>query len=371
MKINTWAFGSLHHGFRRVLLGSILCAGTITIGSSASAATLQVPAQYPTIQKAIDLAVDGDIVRIKAGLYLPTATLDTLGKAITVRGEVGPSGTSLVTIHGQDVMTVLQCVNGEGQGTLFENLIIRNGRAPQRGGGMLILNGSSPALSNCTFIENDSGCHGGAVASISQPGAACHPSFVNCTFEGNEASCDGGGFFADGGSSVFVFCQFKNNIADHGGGLANLAGFTGLIDCELSCNDATADGGALHFGSLATANILDSTIQRNTAVGGGGGILFSSNAQSLANTVLCANAPNQVQGVYFDAGGNFTSAACAGGCPDPNGDGVVNGADLALVLGAWGSCSGASCPGDVNGDGLVDGSDLALILGAWGPCPSC
>ena len=372
MKINACASGVLGHGFRGGLLGSILCAGAITFGSSASASMLRVPAQYPTIQTAIDAAVDGDVVSIKAGLYLPAATLDTLGKVITVQGEVGPSGTPLVTIDGQDVITVLQCVNSEGQGTLFEHLIIRNGRAPQRGGGMLILNGSSPTLFNCTFIDNDSGCSGGAVASISQSAAAsCHPSFVNCTFEGNEASCDGGGFFADGGSSVFVFCQFKNNIADHGGGLANLAGFTGLIDCELSCNDATADGGALHFGPLATVNILDSTIQWNSAVGAGGGILFSSNVQSLGNTTLCGNTPNQIQGIYLDAGGNSIAAVCVGICPDPNGDGIVDGADLAILLGAWGPCGGSSCPGDVNGDGLVDGSDLALILGAWGPCSGC
>lgn len=56
-------------------------------------------------------------------------------------------------------------------------------------------------------------------------------------------------------------------------------------------------------------------------------------------------------------------------CPaDLNGDGVVNGADLAAMLGAWGPCSG-SCPADITGDGTVGGADLAALLGAWGPCP--
>jgi len=56
-------------------------------------------------------------------------------------------------------------------------------------------------------------------------------------------------------------------------------------------------------------------------------------------------------------------------CPaDLNQDGVVNGADLGLLLGAWGACPGTPCPADLNADGVVNGADLGLLLGAWGPC---
>jgi hypothetical protein len=48
---------------------------------------------------------------------------------------------------------------------------------------------------------------------------------------------------------------------------------------------------------------------------------------------------------------------------DINGDGIVDGIDLALVLGNWGPCPG--CPADINGDGIVDGIDLAVVLGGW------
>jgi hypothetical protein len=46
---------------------------------------------------------------------------------------------------------------------------------------------------------------------------------------------------------------------------------------------------------------------------------------------------------------------------DLNGDGIVDGADLGILLGAWGT----SGPGDLNGDGVVDGADLGILLGAW------
>jgi hypothetical protein len=50
---------------------------------------------------------------------------------------------------------------------------------------------------------------------------------------------------------------------------------------------------------------------------------------------------------------------------DLNGDGIVDGSDLAALLGAWGTCPGSPCPADLNGDGTVDGSDLAALLGHW------
>ena len=46
---------------------------------------------------------------------------------------------------------------------------------------------------------------------------------------------------------------------------------------------------------------------------------------------------------------------------DLNGDGFVNGADLAALLAQWGT-NGAA---DLNNDGVVDGADLATLLANW------
>jgi len=58
----------------------------------------------------------------------------------------------------------------------------------------------------------------------------------------------------------------------------------------------------------------------------------------------------------------------------PPSDGVIDGADLAFLIGAWGNQS--SCADMVSSrtilpppDGKVDGADLAYLLGAWGTCP--
>lgn len=51
--------------------------------------------------------------------------------------------------------------------------------------------------------------------------------------------------------------------------------------------------------------------------------------------------------------------------PDLNGDGWVNGIDLGLLLGAYGS-TGNALPEDLNRDGVVDSDDLGMLLAAWG-----
>jgi hypothetical protein len=86
--------------------------------------------------------------------------------------------------------------------------------------------------------------------------------------------------------------------------------------------------------------------------------LVSNQTTALAGT-------NRVDDVFFSGvkQGDPTEP-CVG---DLNGDDLVDGADLGLLLGEWGK----ALPGelaDINEDGVVDGADLGLLLGAWGPC---
>ncbi|MEE2681021.1 MAG: glycosyl hydrolase family 18 protein [Planctomycetota bacterium] len=63
-----------------------------------------------------------------------------------------------------------------------------------------------------------------------------------------------------------------------------------------------------------------------------------------------------------DAGGE--SGEDASPQPDLSGDGAVDGADLAMLLAAWGSGDPAF---DLDGDGSVAGGDLTILLAAWSP----
>jgi hypothetical protein len=54
---------------------------------------------------------------------------------------------------------------------------------------------------------------------------------------------------------------------------------------------------------------------------------------------------------------------------DINGDGIVNGSDLSVLLGFWGLCNTDLCPADLDGNGVINGADLSILLGGWGACP--
>jgi hypothetical protein len=56
-------------------------------------------------------------------------------------------------------------------------------------------------------------------------------------------------------------------------------------------------------------------------------------------------------------------------CPaDVTRNGVVDGVDLAAILGAWGTNGQNQYDCDIDNDGVVSGTDLAFVLGGWGPC---
>jgi hypothetical protein len=103
-------------------------------------------------------------------------------------------------------------------------------------------------------------------------------------------------------------------------------------------------------------------------------LYYQSSSKEYIDFLLALNTTNDTGQTLYDAWvaqgrsapvemdfGSIT-LALVGATPDLNGDGVVDGADLGLLLGAWGSASA-----DLNGDGTTDGADLGLLLGAWGP----
>ena len=57
----------------------------------------------------------------------------------------------------------------------------------------------------------------------------------------------------------------------------------------------------------------------------------------------------------------------AGDCiGDLDGSRTIDGGDLSVLLGSWGTRSAIA---DLDGSGLVYGADLGLLFANWGPCP--
>jgi len=131
------------------------------------------------------------------------------------------------------------------------------------------------------------------------------------------------------------------------------------------------DNGALLNGVYAICDAGDGRAVLATGPGSSStinGFNKASGYTERAYRVYPADAPSATAIVVApasatDADGDLVPDSCQVIPGDLDGNGVVNGADLTLLLNAWGACSG--CPADLNGDGSVGAADLAILLNAW------
>ena len=320
--------------------------------SSAQSADLLVPSQFSTIQAAIDSASNGDIVQISPGSY--SGPIDTRGKAITVRGTTDAVN---VIVSGGD--SVLRCVSNEGALTIIQNLTLTGG-AGTDGVGLRIV-GCSPTIQACRIVANICNA-GGSGAGIAVHGGA--PAFTECLIASNIGTAgdsSGGGVHLSSCSARFTRCNITGNTlrqgsSGRGAGVFVSGNGTPRFDwCTIGGNSLEIpqtpgnNGGFCGGAGIAVyaegpVNFSSCDIRLNSNFGCGGGnyaIHCASNQVELRNCQFCGNSPYNIYGAFVDLGGNAFTSLCgsAPSCPsDLNGDGLVNGADLGLLLTNWGFC---------------------------------
>ncbi len=175
----------------------------------------------------------------------------------------------------------------------IRNCVIRNNYVQYDGGGMYMRDNCSNAVfTNCTFSNNDADDDGGGIYLTN---TNCNPTFNNCTIDGNHGDDDGGGVRINNCSPVFSSCNIINNVIDEAGN--NGGGFyisgnsnPSIINCTISNNTATSNGGGIYAVSTSYTNAISgNTISGNIVSGGnarGGGIyLDNSSTPILGNTI--------------------------------------------------------------------------------------
>ncbi len=148
------------------------------IPAMSSAATLRVPADYPTIQAAVNAATSGDVVRVDSGTY--PERIDVAGKSIVLRSSAGPATT---IIDAQSLGRAVRLAAGAGGEIVFEGFTVQGG-SETFGGGLTVL-GRAVVRDN-HFRDNAQGA-GGSGAAIDCNG--CIAVVERNVFSGN--SCDG------------------------------------------------------------------------------------------------------------------------------------------------------------------------------------
>jgi len=221
----------------------------------ARSSTLIVPDDYPTIQAAIDAAVDWDTVLVRPGTYVEN--IDFVGKKITVKSESGPEVT---IIDGNHAGSVVHFHNSEKKWSVLEGFSITNGASSVSGGGIRVRNFSKPTIRNNVIFGNWAAYDGGGVFCKFNDDPSGGDIVENVIY-GNTAGRDGGGVY--GGTHVTGNVIYGNTAGVHGGGVR---GDNLVADNHIYGNTAGAGGGGIRGGDYIVGNV----IHDNTALGGGG-----------------------------------------------------------------------------------------------------
>ena len=242
-----------------IVMGLFLCIGL-------TASIINVPADQPTIQGGLNIAIEGDSVIVAEGIYYENLIWPDVNgiRLIGISKDNciidGNSNGSVIyyerwdTIHDSTTViknfTIQNGLSGGGAGIylrsenqfLLENLIVKDNfvnfpleseiltnkrYSVEGGGGIHLDNYSSPIMRNIKIIENYSGFNGGGlfIYHLSEPilenvliannyteinggGISCecgsNLSLINVTISDNVASENGGGVYIYGGSSTSV-----------------------------------------------------------------------------------------------------------------------------------------------------------------------
>ncbi len=112
-------------------------------------ATIQVPANYPTIQSAINAANNGDTVLVGPGTYVENINFNS--KAVTVTSSDGPVTT---IIDGNHNGTVVTFNHSETAASVLSGFTIRNGFQSGGFGGGISVSSASPTISSNLITGN-------------------------------------------------------------------------------------------------------------------------------------------------------------------------------------------------------------------------
>ena len=330
---------------------------------------------FTDLSDALTAAVSGQEIWVAAGIYRPSATN---GRHSTFRMQRGVdifggfsgressrddrdwvANKTILSgdLNGNDAIgfanyedNVFHVVTGADESTLSGFVITggnANGSGLNRRGGGLRNNGTSPAVTHCSFERNFAVDSGGGLYNLRSSMTLSHCTFhanctegatakgggmlnafssvriANCRFSENHAG-DGGGIFNSESDSTVTDCVFSGNTADNagggiinafssitlsgcifagneaieggGGGMSNLSSFVDITDSFFHSNTGPLGGALANSGQDSSSRIAGSLFYRNIASLSGGGMSNSSTSLTIQNCTFTANTSDGLGG---------------------------------------------------------------------------
>lgn len=283
----------------------------------AGAKTIRVPANYSTIQAAINAAAGGDTIVVSKGTWRENLNFDGKNLCLTSTKPTSATVVAATVIDGRERGPAVTFRGVENASCVLTGFTIVHGRA-ENGGGILG-NGALAALRYNVVTSNtadgDPFGYGGGIYQ-------CNGLIENNRIANNRASGSGGGLSECGGT--IRNNTISGNVASQGGGLDDCGGRIehnqivgndaesdtvfgdggGLLSCRgtiahnlIQNNVADGEGGGL---GNCQGHIVNNMIVDNTSEEGGGGI--SGSSVSIRNNVI---ARNKTTASYAHGGGIY------------------------------------------------------------------
>ncbi|NOT02199.1 MAG: hypothetical protein HOP29_16445, partial [Phycisphaerales bacterium] len=336
-------------GTRRTPWALLMSAVLVVNTALVRADVLNVPADYSTIQQAVDAALDNDVVVVADGVYSGPGNRDieSGGRTVTVRSANGPSSCIIdcqsagrafnlpFSVEGFTIVNGVASVGGGGgirctANTTIRNCVISNCAAWSGGGVESGL--GRPTIDNCVITGNTAEEIGGGVScrdalitncvianNHAQRGGGVHcreyqaPVFRNCVIRNNTSDTEGGGVRAADSSAVFSNCTFANNAAPMGGAIGvwayNFNASVDLANCVFWGN--TADAGSQLHAVTDTDNTTALTVRYSTVQGGAAAVGL------IGPVALVWGAGNRLDDPLLDATLRLTAGSPAVDSGDP------------------------------------------------------
>ncbi|MEZ5065749.1 MAG: right-handed parallel beta-helix repeat-containing protein [bacterium] len=296
----------------QAVVWAVLTAGLFSAPpSDAIGATLRVPAEYQTINAALDASASGDTVLVAPGTYTDSEVRGSgfthrscafMVDGVLLRSEAGPDVTVIDMQNAPGPQaSVVECEGLPSETTAIEGFTLTG--APEGGTGAWVVGVGRMSFRNCIFRDLDAGASTGGGLAGNGDVDVIDCEFVNCL------ATSGGGLIHSGGHLNLIGTSFRG-CGNKGAYLLGVAGGVGesalIEDCVFLDNWSDNAAGGLHISQYNLGAVVRRCrFEGNQAYGSGpGGLAWGNFGPKLVEDCLFLN--NAVSGDNGQGGGLAT-----------------------------------------------------------------